>query len=206
MKRNNLYLYVTASLALIVPAQGRFAYGLILLLELNVLMFFGILFRSLLKTLSLSDMQAVLLPLFLITLSIICKQLVILISPLSALILSFVLYMPAVSSLLIGAMHDEEKESLKISLSKNMRTTILFSIFALLIFLFRDIFGYGTITFPSQNGLTIFTIFKSNRFALGTFWASIPGALILTALVVVSWAYAENKIKIVRSIGENDAE
>ena len=204
MKRNDIYLFVTASLAVIVPAPGRFAYGLVLVLMLNLLMLLGTLFRSLLKRMLVEDLQPVLVPLFLMTLAIICKQLLILYSPLMALVLSFVLYMPAVSSLLIGALYEREKLPLAVSLGENMKESLLFSLYALAVFLFRDICGYGTVTLPSASGLRIIPVLSgdSSSVALGTFWASIPGAFVLTALMVVVFAHVQKRLDIVRTSRE----
>ena len=43
MKRRSIYVFVSTALAMLVPAPGRFVYGLVLVLQMNLLMLIGIL-------------------------------------------------------------------------------------------------------------------------------------------------------------------
>ena len=72
--KRNIYSFLTASLALLVPSPGRFAYGITLLFMLNLLMLAGTLFKHLVKSLGLDDLLPVLLAVFLMTISVIFKQ------------------------------------------------------------------------------------------------------------------------------------
>ncbi len=205
MKKINFYTYITASLALLVPVPGRFAYGLVLVLALNIMMVFGTLFRKLVHVLELEDLQPVLIAVLLVCMSIICKQLLIMFSPEMALTVGYAIYMPAVSSFLIGFLYEKGSKSLFSELSYNMKHILLFSLFALIVFLFRDLFGYGTFTLPSTNGLLECVIVKgsSGQAPIGVFWASIPGALVITALCVVFAAHVSRRFEMVRNAGLN---
>lgn len=196
MKKSNLYVYITAALALLVPVPGRFAYGLVLMIALNVFMLAGTLFKRLVFVLHLDDMLQLLIAVLLVSLSIIFKQVLILVSPVMALVIGYVIYMPAVSSFLIGYLYHKTELSLFAELSYNMKQSLIFSAFALLIFFFRDIFGYGTITLPSKSGLAFITLgsfYKST--GIGVFWASIPGALVLTALCIVAVSFITRSVE-----------
>lgn len=201
MKKNSLYTYIASSLIILVPVPGRLSYGIILILALNALTTLGILFRHLTKKLSVDEYMPALMAVFLIGLCIILKQLLILYSPLTALTLSFVIYAPVLSSLMISSLYENTDMSLSRDLSYNMKKTAYFSIFAFIIFLFRDIFGYGTISFPVPSGIHEIALFKNLPSAfMGSFWASVPGALVILAVAFVVNYNAIKKIKIAEAV------
>ena len=49
MKKSELSFFITLSLAMLVPVPGRLAYGIILILFLNILVLTGILFKKLIS-------------------------------------------------------------------------------------------------------------------------------------------------------------
>ena len=59
-KKNLMYVYITAYLALLVPTPGRFVYGLTLMLELFLLSIVGVLSVSLVKKLKLQEISSLL--------------------------------------------------------------------------------------------------------------------------------------------------
>jgi len=205
--KRNIYSFLTASLALLVPSPGRFAYGIILLFMLNLLMLAGTLFKHLVKVLDLDELLPVLLAVFLMTVSVIFKQLLITLSPLAALTLGFIIYMPAVSSFLIGNLYSQNSDDIKENLAVNLKESILFSIFALAVFLFRDIFGYGTISLPAASGLVEISLLKVREggFYPGIFWATIPGALVIIALSLAIYVHVISKFNQVKEQEESNA-
>ncbi len=205
--KRNIYSFLTASLALLVPSPGRFAYGIILLFMLNLLMLAGTLFKHLVKVLDLDELLPVLLAVFLMTVSVIFKQLLITLSPLAALTLGFIIYMPAVSSFLIGNLYSQNSDNIKENLAVNLKESILFSIFALAVFLFRDIFGYGTISLPAASGLVEISLLKVREggFYPGIFWATIPGALVIIALSLAIYVHVISKFNQVKEQEESNA-
>jgi len=205
--KRNIYSFLTASLALLVPSPGRFAYGIILLFMLNLLMLAGTLFKHLVKVLDLDELLPVLLAVFLMTVSVIFKQLLITLSPLAALTLGFIIYMPAVSSFLIGNLYSQNSDNIKENLAVNLKESILFSIFALAVFLFRDIFGYGTISLPAASGLVEISLIKVREggFYPGIFWATIPGALVIIALSLAIYVHVISKFNQVKEQEESNA-
>lgn len=194
MRKNELFLYLIISLSMLIPVPGRFAYGIVILLLFNILMLLGTLFRNAVHLWGLDDMEAVLLVSVLITISILYKQLLILVSPLMALSLGICIYMPALSSFLIGYLYEKENGSLSHQIIVNCKISVKFSLFALAIFLFRDICGYGTITFPMHNGIFEIFINTHEKSIVSVFWASIPGAMILAAILVLLLAVIDDKI------------
>ena len=194
------YSFLTASLALLVPAPGRFAYGILLLLLMNILMLAGTLFKRLVNVLKVDELLPILLAVFLITLSILYKQILAIFSPVLALTLSFVIYMPAVSSFVIGNLYSQSAKEGELNIKENMKHSFHFSLYALLVFLFRDIFGYGTISLPSASGLIGIPVMpiKEGGFYAGIFWASIPGAVVITALSIAVYSYVSSKFEMVK--------
>ncbi len=170
-----------ASFALVVPFPGRLAYGILLVILLNLQMLSITFFRRLVELVHLDDLLSVLTAAMLLCESIIFKQLLALYSPLMALTLSFVIYLPAVSSFVISHLHPVDS-----SLDKwdevrgNIRQSLSFSGLALVFFLVRDVLGYGTLTLPGRRGLLCMNILsQSESVHTGVFFASIPGAILL---------------------------
>lgn len=199
MNKKNLYTYITASLAILVPVPGRFGYGIILLLGLNIFLFLGILFKRIVSQLKMQEFMPVLIAVFLVSLAILYKQILILYSPVNALILGFSIFMTAISSYLTGYLYEENNLTLKEELHINIKKSGYFSLYAILIFLFRDITGYGTISFPVYDGLKEIVIYTTNNdFSFSAFWASIPGAMLLCAMLVVVFAKIGHIFDIIR--------
>ncbi len=203
----NVYTFITSSLILLLPVPGRLAYGIVMLLELNLLVVCGTLFKKLVMLLKLDNLLPILNSVLLITVAVLYKQILTMISPLMALTLSYALYMPAVSSFLIGYLYDYNRVSLLAELSGNLARTVKFTAYALMVFLLRDIFGYGTITFPSCNGIAELVIQKASegKLYIGVFWASIPGMLVILALTLVVLALVSRKLALLKSVEDSDA-
>ena len=77
-------------------------------------------------------------------------------------------------------------------LAQRMKVSLsVFDLFSLVIFAVRDIFGYGTLSFPSSTGIDEIVIFPASESSLhpGIFWATVPGALILCMLFlrIILW-------------------
>src|SRR5574344_395535 len=206
MKKQNIYSYIAVSLAILVPVPGRFAYGIILLLAINFFMLTGTLFRKVICSLSLQNLQPILIAVFLVAMAILFKQFLILYSQVIALTLGLSIYMSAISSFMIGCLYEKSTKPLNIELKQNMQSSGAFSLFGLLFFLFRDLFGYGTITLPASNGLHELTVFGENAyFSPSIFWTSIPGAIIFAAIILVLYVHIAKKMEIVEStMGNSD--
>lgn len=180
MKKNLYFVFIAASFALLVSAPGRLAYGLPLIIELNLLAIGATAFNSLMKKINLGALHDILTLSFIIFLTILYRQILVLYSPVLALALSFTLYLPAVSAFLLGSVYSSQSDST----AKNAAVCAKFSVFAFLFFFFRDVFGYGTLSLPAPNAIKEVFLFDSYKTSLLSFFATIPGALLILALLM----------------------
>ena len=119
------------------------------------------------------------------------------------LILGFLIYFPPVTIFLTYTLFTDYEEALPIRLKNNLITTLTFSLFILVFFLFRDIAGYGTFTFFGSNHRIYEKILLNpEKVGIFTFFASIPGALVLTSLTIYLFLFLRKKYKIILSRGE----
>ena len=206
MKKHILAAYLAASLALLVPAPGRFAYGIILILAMNISMLTATLFQRLVSSLSLENLSSVLTAMLLVGEGVLYKQFLILYSPVMALTLGLVIYLPPVSSFFISRFYRKSGETLGKELLGNMKYTAQFSLFAGIMFLLRDIIGYGTISLPSRKGIFQLEVLpeRFGRMHAGVFFASIPGAIILCTLALTVVLSVQQNLKIAKE--QNDAD
>ena len=73
--------------------------------------------------------------------------------------------------------------------------------------LFRDIFGYGTISLPAASGLVEIPLLKVKEggFYPGIFWATIPGALVIIALSLAFYVHVLAKFNLIKEQEESNA-
>ena len=182
----NIFMFLSVALVMLIPVPSRFAYGLVLLIEFVFLIVLGILFRALLAKIKIEEFQNSLVPVAMITSAIIFRQLLILISPQMAFTLGYILYLPPVSAYLLGLLADEKSASVYGDIKKNLRILISIFIPIIIVFIFRDLVGYGTLTLPSHNGLFVMHIIPqtADLHPVTVFFASIPGAFISLALCI----------------------
>lgn len=206
MKRDYYFLYIILSLGLLVPVPGRFAYGFVLILLLNILLFAGLFVKRLVRILDIEEFQSVIIATALISICILYKQFIILLSPIMALTLGFAIFIPAVSSFLLGYVGDPVRIPLKEECYDCMKKAGRFSVYGLFFFIIRDVLGYGTITFPKHNGIFQIRFFNVGAGYIGSFFASIPGALVLTAVFVIFLNHVKNKFEIVQMTKDINSE
>ena len=184
MRKRFVPLYFSASLACMIPFPGRFAYGLILVAEVFMLVFAATLLRDAIRKLEFVRIGNLLFMSFIVSLTMLFRQILTALLPLAALTLGFALYVPAVSAFVAGFVPSDETTGVKSILKRNMSAAALFSCFALAFFLLRDIVGFGTITYIGPRGIAEKVLFDSGRIASVSFFATIPGALIALALIL----------------------
>lgn len=187
--------------AMFIVAPGRFAYGIILVLELLFLMLTGTLFNYLLKILKMQKLSSITLLFFIVFDVLFFRQLLILTMPELALSLGFVIFLPAVSTFTFSFLFGKENDSLKEDLKNNLMNIFKTSVYGFFISLIRDILGYGTFTFISFNGLIEKVIFNSETNSFFTFFATIPGGIILYALVLVIYMLVLKRMDIIKKAG-----
>ena len=204
MKRRSVYVMIATILAILVPSPGRFVYGVTLALELNLLMLIGTLANSFVKKIKLDELNTVIILIFEISTAVLFRQIMILLQPEVMLTLGFLIYLMPVSVFLFGYLFSNKDEPLKARLKLNMFHVLTYSIYAMLFFLLRDIAGYGTITFFGKNHQIFEKVLispeKTGFFAI---FASIPGALILSSMLLFIHIYVRNKFAIVQKTEVN---
>ena len=203
MKQTKSFMYIASFLALAIPTTGRFVFGLTLMLELFILQILGILLNSLVTKLKLNEIRTYFVMLFMIAITIFYRQLLVLTYTEIALTLGFLIYLPPVSAYLTLTLFADYESPVAERLKGNLKSTFVFAMMLLFFFLFRDVAGYGTFTFFGSNH-RIFekVLFNPDRIGFFTFFASIPGALVLTGLVLYLFFFLKNKIRIISSKGE----
>lgn len=200
MKRRSVYFLIASILAMLVPSPGRFVYGVTLVLELNLLMLVSTLTISLIKKIKLEALNTVTLLTFIIAFTILFRQIMIILWPEVMLTLGYLIYLMPISVFLIGYVFNEMEKPLADRLKFNMFHIMTFSLYAMLFFLLRDIAGYGTFTFFSKNH-QIFekVLINENKIGVFSIFASIPGALILSSVLLFIHIYIRNKFAIIRN-------
>ena len=194
MKKYSSYLYLLSFLSILIPTPGRFVYGFTICLELVLLTIFGTLFNSLTAKLGLKEVKTFLLMMFLITFTIIFRQIFVIFQTEVALVMSILFYIPPLSLFMIHILSKNEDLPLLLRLRSNVIHIFIFCFIGLLFFLARDVFLFGTITFYGQNHLVYEKIlFQHETVGFFAFLASIPGVLMLFALILVFIKFVKRK-------------
>lgn len=203
MKPKSFYIYIAAYLAILVPAPGRFVFGVTILLELSLLMLIGILVNYLIDKFDFKVFKSTFLLFVLISSTILYRQFFVLIQPEIALTLGFTFYLPTLSLFLIGFLFEDEKNTLKDSMQKYLHELIFFITSGLLFFLFRDLFGFGTFTFfGGKHQIYEKVLFNPNSIGILSFFASIPGAFFLEGIILYIHFLIKQKFKVLHNAEE----
>lgn len=202
MKQKKSFMYIASFLALTIAPTGRFVFGLTLIIELLLLEIFGILLNSLVTKLKFEEIRTYFVMFFMIAITILYRQILVLTYTEIALILGFLLYFPPVSVFLTHTLFTDFEEPLERRMKNNLLSTLVFSVIILVFYLFRDIAGYGTFTFFGRNHrIYEKVLFNPNKVGIFTFFATIPGALVLTGLIIYLFLFLKNKFRIISSKG-----
>lgn len=199
MKKNNLLAYTIMTLSMLISLPGRFAYGLLAVLTLIILTGTQAIISSVLKS---RNMNSYVLPLSffsVIGMTVVLKQLLFCFSPVLALSIGFNLYLIAgavlVSDFIGNNFNSENSKQFKNAVSFAGKYALL----VLIYFLIRDIVAYGTVTIPSPDGLFILRIFRHSDFTFpGNFFGTIPGGLMLVAIIIIIISFIARKLEVVR--------
>ncbi|EID83999.1 hypothetical protein MSI_25790 [Treponema sp. JC4] len=140
MKKYSNYLYLLSFLAIVIPTPGRFVFGFTICIELILLTVLGTLFNSLTDLLKIKETKTFLLLMFLITITIVFRQIFVIFQTEVALVMSLLFYIPPFSLFLIHLLSKNEDLSLIQRLKTNSIQIFTFSFIALVFFLLRDIF------------------------------------------------------------------
>lgn len=201
-ERNRLYVYIAVLMTLVVPAPGRFVYGLLLAAELNLLVLAGTLMNALVNRLGFQRLRSSVLFILTTSLAIIFRQILAVTCTEAALVLGFVIYLPAFSVLLIDFLMTDVDAPLPASLRGNCIPVLRISMAVLVIFLFRDLAGFGTFTFFGKDHcIQEFVLVRTETAGISALWATVPGAFILSAVLLLVYTAASGKFSIAGRAG-----
>lgn len=200
MKNKRTYLYIIPYLALFIPTPGRFVYGIVLCFEIFILNLVGIFINALVDKLELQNLKTPILIISMIAISILYRNIFIILQTELALTLGYIFYLPPISLFTINFLFSKQEESIKERLEYTLPRIAIFCGLGLLLFLFRDIAGFGTFTFfGSNHSIYERIIFNPQTLGIFSFFASIPGVLILDGLILFLYTVITHKIKILEN-------
>ena len=135
MKQKKSFMYIASFLALTIPTTGRFVFGLTLVLELFILEIAGVLLNSLVTKLKLNKIRTYFVMFFMIAITILYRQILVITYTEVALILGFLIYFPPVTIFLTYTLFTDYEEPLALRFKNNLTATLIFSLFILVFFL-----------------------------------------------------------------------
>lgn len=200
MRSKSIYIYIAAFLAILLPVPGRFVYGITLLFELAILMLLGIFINLLIDKIKMPEFRTVIMMYCLIALTILYRQIFVILQPEIALTLGFTFFLPTLSLFLIGNLFNDDTISLKDRLFSYLIDLLIFIIFGVLFFLLRDILGFGTFTFfGKKHQIYEVIIFDASKIGVFDFFATIPGALFVEGMLLSIFVSIRQKFKILKN-------
>ena len=204
MTNKKLLVYLSTVLASLIPCPGRFAFGILLVIVFNIVFILSSLLDYFFKKLSIAEYSKFFMPLLICSLVTIAYRLIVFFSPIIALQLSFILYIQAFSIYLLFFKFDEGNVlSVKDVIRTQFFNCACYTVLTLAFTLIRDIFGYGCISFPTPDGVYSLRLFNVSYFTFMNFFASIPGAAVICA-VVISVLLHYNSLKNSQTEVENE--
>ena len=189
MTKNASFLFTASCLSLFVPVPPRFAYGLVLVLCANVVVFSVILLHAFGDYLNLKKGKTLFSIIGTMGITALLYALLALWSPLTVFTLGFIIYLIPVSSFISDTVFAPQPSSLPDAVRKGAKVSLLISSLGLLFFALRELLSYGSLSLPTGTGLRILRIFGNFRSSPVFFWSAIPGALILLALLLTVTAF-----------------
>lgn len=200
MKKNNMFFYLTAYLALLIPAPGRFVYGFTLMTEVFLLSIIGGLSVLLIEKIKFDQLKSTLFILILVAFSILFRQILIIINSQVALTLGFVVFFPPVSLFILNILFTLKTERFLVQFRNRIVKMLIFTLGGMMIFLIRDILGYGTFTFFGKNHFIYEKVlFDSNKIGVFSLLASIPGVLVILGIIYFLFIQFSKKIEILKN-------
>lgn len=182
MEKDRIDIFFPLSLATLVPVPGRFAFAIALIVLLYFLVLVAVVFKRIALFFFDEESRPLVMAVVLICLCVLFRQFLILYSPLTALVLGFSIFMPALTSFILGGLWSYTQSDFHAELKNQLKNCTEFSILAAVFFLLRDILGYGTFSLPCPSGLWELRFFSSSSSLPLSFFASIPGAVVLLFL------------------------
>ena len=151
--KKTILIFTTAILSFIVPLPSRFAYTIIMLFAVNFVMLSGTALKMFIGKLNLANLEGVLMIVFMLSMTILFKQFVILFSPVIAFTIGFVIYLAPASSFLTGHILEPKEKYSGNLFAVNMRNSGILSGVAVLVSIVREFLAYGSFSLPFHDGI-----------------------------------------------------
>ena len=196
-ERKKIYLYMAANLAMLIPVPGRFAYAIIMLVIFNIQMAVATMLFHAIHRMNLANMRNALLSLTIVAMGILFKQILIIFCPVAALTLSYCIFLPTLTSVILDFFFLSYEHGVKGHVITTMKKSLAMTLFILFFFLVREILGYSTISFPGWKRLIFITLpYNVSGTVASVFLATIPGSLFLMAMCLFFYIFIVKKIHI----------
>ena len=197
-----LYFCITTALSLFVPAPGRFVFAFYLLLLFNLQIFLLTLLFHGVDRLRIGALKEPVAIFSVVFLTVLYKQLLYAVCPLAALTLGFCAYLPSISVYTLTFFFGRREGGLAARLSGNMRACAVVSAVCAVLFLLRDLLGYGTLTLPGWRRIVYLRLpFAPGRAHAGAFLSTIPGALVFLSVLLAAFLFCRRKLDAVARAG-----
>ena len=179
MTKKHIFIYIGACLSLFVPAPARFAYGIVLIIFADIILMTVIAVKLLLQRLKLDLYK-----------NFLCA----LAAAGTLFTLGFTVYLIPLSAFVMHAVTEEKKNG-EDTLIGGLQDCTFLSAAGLLFFAVRELFAYGSLSFPDSEGINVFSLLPDFIPFPVFLWAGIPGSLILLALFVTVLAFVYRKLE-----------
>jgi hypothetical protein len=173
---------------LIMPLPARFSLQIPVFLLFNVLVLSGTLFNRLMVRFHQEKIHTYGTIFFAVFVTLLFKRFLVLFSPVIALMLALPLFGVMFCAIKVGDLLDMDASSpsgvtRKKVLFTQMKKSLTFSSVALALALLREFLVFRSLSLPSPNGMIVLALPRSSTPTFSLFWASIPGCLVLFALL-----------------------
>jgi hypothetical protein len=184
-------------LIMLLPLSARFALEVPVFLLFNVLVITGTLFNRLVLRFRQEVLHTYATIFFVFFATILFKQLLTLFSPVLAMVLDLPFYVVLFCAVEVGRLLDLDgfrTLPLKTLVLEKSKASLKFSLTALAVALLRELLAYHSVSLPSPSGMVELPFFTTAGHPFSVFWASIPGCLVLFALLFAAKSFVMRNI------------
>lgn len=200
MKKSLIFMFLVTALALVVPFPGRLAFGLIVVISTFLISYALVGTKVLFQKISFGSAEPFFMMYFTIFYTIFFKQILCVYSPLLSLTLDFTFYIIPFYVLFFFPVLDEKKFDVKEDFVANLKKLALCMVFVFVLYLIRDVVGFGTITIPLPSKIFEITIFSCTALKQTFFFTSTAFALLELALALCIFSYIYKKYCVTKEL------
>ncbi len=196
MTNKKTLIYIITHLAIFIPTPPYIAYGLILLLEINIV-YMSAMFYSLYITTLPKKYKYPLLLIVAGVLTLLFHQGLTLFSPVIALTLGFVIYLVPLSVIPFDTFNCNNEGTTFEKRKRYFKYMARLNILTLLFFVVRELLAFGSISYPTTEGIIKIQLPIIFYDGFSFFWSSIPGTIVvLTIFMILIPSLSKDKPKI----------